>query len=307
MQRATRGIVVVYGLVRNLWWTDVLTLHVTTPSLPVLGVLVVMVGRLASKPVVVRKFAGPSHRQIEHQRQPCGRSRLAVNRWVLRRADLYLAETWPAVEAAREDGARADRYPNNRPLALAVDGRAEGGACRRYVFVSHVRPAKGISELVKAGEQLPHDASVDVYGPLRGGMTEQDFAGLQRVCYRGVLTPDQVIPTLAEYDALLLPTYHEGEGQPGILLEAFLAGIPVIATRWHEVPEVVKDTCGILVEPRDAESLRTAMQRLYDDEDVYRRLSEGARQRSRTFATERWAEYFARCCCKLTARKCRST
>lgn len=306
LRRLGRGVRVLGRLLRRACKADVLTLHVTNTSLPVLGALVIAVGRLFRKPVVIRKFGGPSHRRAGPRHQGCGRVRLAVIRWALRRADLYLPETRSGLHAAVEDGLPARQYPNNRPLASGTPERALGGACRRFVFASHVQPTKGIRELIEAAEQLPADASVDVYGPLRGGMTEQDFAGLQRVRYRGALDAEAVIPALAQHDALVLPTHHTGEGHPGILLESFLAGIPVIATQWGDVPEVVNDTCGLLVEPRDPESLRTAMQRLYDDADLYRRLCEGVHERREAFSTERWARRFADWCRELVEHRRRS-
>jgi len=299
LRRLGRGILTACRLLRHARTVDVLTLHVTNTSLPILGAVMVAAGRLFHKPVVIRKFGGPSHRRAGPRHERCGRLRLAVIRWVLRRADLYLAETRRGVRAAEEDGIRVQGYPNNRPLPPGGPERPIGGPCRRFVFVSHVQPTKGIYELIEAADGLAPDGDVDVYGPLRGGVTEEDFADRPRIHYGGVLDPDAVLPVLAEHDALILPTHHTGEGHPGILLEAFLAGIPVIATRWQDVPEVVDDSCGLLVEPRDAESLRAAMQRLYDDEALYRRLCEGARRRRAAFSTERWADRFAEWCREL--------
>jgi len=303
VRRVARGIFVLCRLLRAVRRTDVLTLHTTTTALLVLGGPVVALGWLFHKPVVIRKFGGPSHRLAGRLHGAYGRLRLAVLRWALRRADLYLAETRPAVRAAIEDGIRAERYPNNRPLVPGGPEHPVGGRCRRFVFASHVQPTKGIRELIEAGEHLPPDAWVDVYGPLCGGVTEDDFAGLKRVRYGGALDADAVVAVLAQHDALVLPTYHAGEGHPGILIEGFLAGVPAIATRWQHVPEVVDDTCALLVEPRDPESLRAAMQRLYDDEDLYRRLCEGARHRREEFSTQRWADWFVRQCVALAVRE----
>jgi glycosyltransferase involved in cell wall biosynthesis len=111
------------------------------------------------------------------------------------------------------------------------------------------------------------------------------------------------VSTMAQYDALLLPTYHEGEGYPGVVLEAFRAGLPVICTRWQALPEIVDDTCGILVEPRSAEELRDAMERLIRNPALFKSLREGATRRRDLFSSETWAERFVEYCRGLAERR----
>jgi glycosyltransferase involved in cell wall biosynthesis len=66
---------------------------------------------------------------------------------------------------------------------------------------------------------------------------------------------------LAGSDLLALPSHWEGFGL--VLLEAMNAGLPIIGTRRGAIPEVVLDgETGILVPPRDPESLATALIRL---------------------------------------------
>ena len=44
---------------------------------------------------------------------------------------------------------------------------------------------------------------------------------------------------ISEYDALVLPTYYDTEGHPGVLIEAMHAGVPVISTQVRTFPELV--------------------------------------------------------------------
>ena len=57
--------------------------------------------------------------------------------------------------------------------------------------------------------------------------------------YKGQLQPEEVIPTLHEYDALIFPSHYAGEGCPGILVEALSAGLPIIASDWKYNSEFV--------------------------------------------------------------------
>lgn len=63
------------------------------------------------------------------------------------------------------------------------------------------------------------------------------------------------------------------EGFGIVLLEAMLAGLPVVATRTSAVPEIVVDAeTGILVEPGDSEALAAAIDRLLGDPGLVRSL-----------------------------------
>jgi glycosyltransferase involved in cell wall biosynthesis len=69
---------------------------------------------------------------------------------------------------------------------------------------------------------------------------------------------DDVASLMAASDLFVLPSTRESFGL--VILEALALGIPVIATRVGGVPEIIRtDETGILVEPRDAEALATAM------------------------------------------------
>jgi glycosyltransferase involved in cell wall biosynthesis len=241
---------------------------------------------------MVRTFGGVpflrEYRGIRH----------ALTYWVLKRADVYLAETKAQVTMALSHGIEKVRwFPNSRPMP--VPHSPTNPRCTRFVFCSHVKPSKGILEIIEAAEQLNSDVVVDIYGTFHDGMTEEVFQGSQVVKYRGILDPDQVVPTLRQYDALLLPTYFEGEGYPGIIVDAYRAGLPVIATRWQAIPELLDESAGILVEPRSAPALRTAMRRLIDDSNLFRTLRAGAAKAAQRFSLDFWGPRFIELCAAL--------
>lgn len=82
------------------------------------------------------------------------------------------------------------------------------------------------------------------------------------------------------------------EGFGIVLLEAMLAGLPVVATRASAVPEVVADgETGLLVEPGDAASFAAALDRLLSEPGLARRLGDAGRTRARgEFSVTRMAE-----------------
>ena len=126
------------------------------------------------------------------------------------------------------------------------------------------------------------------------------FEGHPRADYGGVLEPGEVPRVLGEHDLLLYPSYFRGEGYPNAILEAFQCGVPVVAARWGGVPELVEhEERGLLVEPRSAVAVRSAIERLLGDPGLYRRLCEGARRRGEYFRSGAWYDRMASDLCSL--------
>ena len=75
-------------------------------------------------------------------------------------------------------------------------------------------------------------------------------------------------------DVFCLPSYSEG--CPNVVVEALACGRPVVSTEVGGVPELVNESNGILVAPRDAVALRTALDKALDkawDSDEIARTS----------------------------------
>lgn len=95
-------------------------------------------------------------------------------------------------------------------------------------------------------------------------------------------------------DIFALPSY--AEGLPMTILEAMAAGLPVVATRIGQIPEVVEDgRTGILVEPGDREGLSEALCLLIGNPEESARM--GARGYAgvvANYSAERMAEAYQR-------------
>jgi glycosyltransferase involved in cell wall biosynthesis len=95
---------------------------------------------------------------------------------------------------------------------------------------------------------------------------------------------------LARADVFVHSSRWEGFGM--VLLEAMLAGLPIVATRVSAVPEVVAEgETGHLVEAGDWRGLAQALSGLLTDRDRARALGAAGRARARSeFSVARMAE-----------------
>lgn len=110
----------------------------------------------------------------------------------------------------------------------------------RIVFFARVCASKGIFDLLDAVSLLidqGFDIELSIYGELQfdeeEGRRFQDFLD-ERVIYKGTIASSESISTLATFDLFCLPTRYYGEGTPGSLIEAFIAGTPVLISSYSQ-------------------------------------------------------------------------
>jgi glycosyltransferase involved in cell wall biosynthesis len=120
-------------------------------------------------------------------------------------------------------------------------------------------PEKGFDVLVAAAERVQRTyPSVGFVlfgeGPQRARLQQQiNAAGMGQTFVLAGFRPDfdRFLPHL---DLLVLPSYTEG--LPNVVLEAFAAAVPVVATAVGGTPEVIEeDISGYLVPPGDAQTM----------------------------------------------------
>lgn len=96
-----------------------------------------------------------------------------------------------------------------------------------------------------------------------------------------VLLPGRVEPSAWLARANVFAHTSRWEGFGIVLLEAMLAGLPVVATRASAIPEIVVDgETGLLVEPGDVEGVARSLNELLGDSERARRLGAAGRERA---------------------------
>jgi len=119
------------------------------------------------------------------------------------------------------------------------DARKEiiaSGQRARFVFISRISEMKNLQLGVEALQLVRSEVDFDIYGPLEDAnywrtcqRLIEDLPDNVRATYRGVLRPDQVQETFAQYDGFILPTLGENFGH--VIAESLSAGCPVICSQ----------------------------------------------------------------------------
>lgn len=130
---------------------------------------------------------------------------------------------------------------------------------------SRVMKEKGIEEAIEAvkiaNRKLGRTAFLlHIYGQIWKNY-ESDFDKLKDafppfIKYKGVIPYNKSVEIISKYTALLFPTYYEGEGVAGTLIDAMAAGVPAIASDWKYNKEViVPGKTGVLINECTADKL----------------------------------------------------
>ena len=229
---------------------------------------VVFLSKTFGKKIILRKFAGNFHEYYENK---LGFFPKKLVHYALRKADINYFETKYLISHFASIANNSKWFPNIRNRPLQVHSKKYK---KNFIFIGHVSEVKGITEILKAKQNLGSDYTIDVFGPINYNCPDNLKDDFNRG-YKGVLSSKEVISTLLEYDVLLLPTFHLGEGYPGVIIEALSVGIPVISTALAGISEMIQDNkSGIFIEQRNFMDLIRKMKAI--DEDTYNTLSEGA-------------------------------
>ena len=172
----------------------------------------------------------------------------SLHRWMLKRIERICLETdllknKLQTEYGFENVVRFDnyRYFDNS----FVENHQKGTL--KVVFCARVEKRKGVEILLEMADffhkEYENQISVEVYGKISPLELEWEDELLKHpnVKYRGVLSPTEIPTMLSKYDISVLPTQYATEGLPGTVIDAFVAGIPIIITEWQYAHEFIQD------------------------------------------------------------------
>jgi glycosyltransferase involved in cell wall biosynthesis len=170
--------------------------------------------------------------------------------------------------------------PSDRPVCAIRRDITTGSPS--VLCVANIRPEKGHMVLLRAIAHLrplyPQIRAMLIGSDLTRGQfhSEAKLEGLSETFSWAGFVPD-VRGYLLQADLFALPSLYR-EGTPTSILEAMLAGLPVVASRVGGVRELIHHgQTGMLVEPGDAQALAEAIRYLIENREARETMAKEAR------------------------------
>ncbi|MEZ5817626.1 MAG: glycosyltransferase [Hyphomicrobiaceae bacterium] len=173
-----------------------------------------------------------------------------------------------------------------------------------FLFVGAIEPKKNLTRLIDAYASSGSARPLVIVGA-PGWQYEHDLeriADEQFLTYKfqdGVISPSRkvrrlqylpfarLISLMRGARAVLFPSLYEGFGLP--VLEAMLAGAPVLTSSTSSLPEVAGDAA-LLVDPNEVDAIAAGIRKLDSDDDLCKELSRQGREQAKKFSPERYKE-----------------
>jgi len=167
-----------------------------------------------------------------------------------------------------------DLYPLHKPYILTV-GKLE--------------PRKNIERLIKAFKKTDTTAQLVIVGDTGWGGAHQNNS--ENIVFLGYV-PDEHLQLLYQQALFFVyPSLYEGFGYP--VIEAMSYGCPVGTSNSSSLKEIARETA-LLFDPMDVDSIRDAIQKLFDDEKLREDLRTKGKAHSEKFTWKRYFDTFVK-------------
>lgn len=166
--------------------------------------------------------------------------------------------------------------------------RLEGHVTRHHksaIFVGHVVPTKGVTELVEGCQKVP-GLSLRIVGKCSNEMKEH-LCSLAKIrddgkwlTVVGEIPHPEVIKEMLQADSFVFPSYTEAF--PNVILEAMACGCAIASSNVGAIPEILEyngEMTGLCYNPQSAEEVTNAVNALYRDDEYRIRLAEKAKEK----------------------------
>jgi glycosyltransferase involved in cell wall biosynthesis len=251
------------------------------------GLVLLLVSKIFRKPAYIRFFGGHPAKNSVLRLPLIG----SIAARLLSIADKIIVQTYVGAE-------EFPKYMRNK-ISIIVGYRSAinpGTGIKvpqdstvRFTYTGTISRDKGVGYLLDAFRELTEKAGTDkdielyLYGAGDKELINK-CDSLEKVFYYGRVDNSELRRNLRKYDVFIFPSQLVSEGHPGSVIEALMAGLPVIASNLSGVDEVVRhNENGLLVEPGDTRQLAEAMGAMIKDSELRKRLADRAFESSKQF------------------------
>jgi glycosyltransferase involved in cell wall biosynthesis len=218
-----------------------------------------------------------------------------VIKFILNHADKIIAESNNIKEKAEQI------YHPNKKIELVLVGfkkpninlnqiTEEPRNNFRLTSIGRLVPRKGYDYLIPA---LPSNIELIIIGdgPEKNKLEKLTKEQNKNVQFLGNISEEKKWQYLLNSDCYILPSLHEGFGI--VCQEAMYAGLPIIATNFGGQTDFLKEnTNAILIKPKDINSLRWAIEKMYQDKELRKKLAENNKKDIANYYIEKIAQQY---------------
>jgi len=198
------------------------------------------------------------------------------------RVDLFLAISRFVQTKHVEGGLPPERIVVKPHFSWPSEVRRTPG--EYFLYLGRLSPEKGVMTLLEAWRNVDAELLIVGEGPESAHLGS---VAPPNVKLLAAVRADKAQELVRSARAVLVPSlWYEGAGR--VVMEAYAAGVPVLASRVGGLPEVVQDgVTGMLLPPGDAKAWAGAIERLIDDSESERLGRGGLRMWAEQFSPER--------------------
>jgi glycosyltransferase involved in cell wall biosynthesis len=243
----------------------------------------ILIGKLFGRTTSLRKYAGDAWDIYVNAK---GIKKKILN-YIFKNVDYLFLEQRFLVEKFKNLNKEIHWFPNvrSRPNLEFQDKKFN----KRFVFMSHIKKEKGMDEIIEVRKLLNDDYVLDIYGVIDEMDYTKEYLLENGMSYKGAVKSTDVLPVLSTYDVLLLPSYKEG--YPGIVIEAYSIGLPIVATSLIGLQEITDQyETGILIDKKNVNQLKSAIE--YFNDENYKKMSKFAKKKFENFDSEMQSKKF---------------
>ena len=196
---------------------------------------------------------------------------------VVRNAETVTTVTENLAIAMKNHGLKNDNYvvlPNVVNLDMFHISDRDNNPCKIIHISCFEDKSKNISGLLESLKMI-EEKGIDFQCTLIGeGMDlelmkekAQNLQLINKVSFTGLMEGQKLADELSSGDFLVLSSNYEN--MPVVILEALASGLPVVSTNVGGIKEMIDESKGILVEPRNKEALADAMIKMIETYKSY--------------------------------------
>lgn len=180
--------------------------------------------------------------------------------------------------------------------SINIDYNREVKLPIRSFYLGRIHPDKGIDMIFESLREVNKEElkyTIDFFGPIEKSYKDRFIDEVDRYPfaeYKGIIDlvdNNENYRKLSEYDLFIFPTFWHGEGFPGVVLDSFISGVPVLASDWNHNAEVVRDEFnGIIFKTRDINDLILKLNSLAVNPEIVKDMRKNAHQESLNYKSE---------------------